>query len=228
MASNVAPLAPGVVRVTFTGQYGNATSIMNRLFFVFTGSMNQANATSIATTAANAWNEFMSVNLSTTYTIGTITVTDLGSASGANVEHPAGLVGTLPAADFLPASTCICISGLIGRRYRGGKPRWYQTGMHQSSLQDNQTFTAAAVTTWEAALTGLAGSIEGVATTGGTVGNNVNLSLVDGYTWTEYVTSSGKVNYRKDPVYRESAVTDQIEVWVPRPRVSTQRKRGVN
>lgn len=228
MASNVAPLAPGVLRVQFLQQYGNATTIMNRLFFAFTGSINQANATTIATAAANGWEIGMGQALSTTYELQTITVTDLGSAAGANVEHPVGLFGLTAAADFLPASTCMCMSGLIGRRYRGGKPRWYQTGFHQSSLQDNQTFTAAAVASWQSNITELAGSIEGVATTGGTVGNNVNLSLVDGYVWNEYTTSSGKVNYRKDPVYRTSPVVDQIEAWIPRARVSSQRKRGVN
>lgn len=228
MASNVAPLAPGVVRVQFLQQYGSATSIMNRLFFSFTGSMNQANATAIASAAASGWANGFSALLSTTYELQTITVTDLGSAAGANVEHPVGVFGTLAAADFLPASTCMCISGLIGRRYRGGKPRWYQTGLHQSSLLDNQTFTSAAVNSFEAGLTALAGFIEGIATTGGTVGNNINLSLVEGYKWVPYETSSGNTNYRKDPVYRASPVIDQIEAWVPRPRVSSQRKRGVN
>lgn len=228
MASNVAPLAPGVVRVQFLQQYGNASNIMNRLFYSFTGSINQANATSIATAAAGGWQSGMAQGLSTTYELLTVTVTDLGSAAGANVEHPVALPGVVAAADFLPAATCMCISGLIGRRYRGGKPRWYQTGFHQTALQDNQTFTAGAISTWEAYMTTLAGSVEGVATTGGTVTNNVNLSLVDGYKWVPYETSSGNTNYRKDPVYRASPVIDQIEAWVPRPRVSSQRKRGVN
>lgn len=228
MASNVAPLAPGVLRVQFLQQYGNATSIMNRLFYSFTGSINQANATAIATAAAVGWENGFQPLLSTTYELQSITVTDLGSAAGANVEHPVGVFGVMAAADYLPASTCMCISGLIGRRYRGGKPRWYQTGLHQTSLQDNQTFTSTAVSTFEAALTLLAAQVEGVATTGGTVGNNVNLSLVDGYKWVPYETSSGNTNYRKDPVYRTTPVVDQIEGWIPRPRVSSQRKRGVN
>jgi hypothetical protein len=216
------------VRVTFVQHYGIATNIYNRFFYSFTGSMNTANATSIATTAVQNWESAIASLLSTTYGLDKVIVTDLGSASGAQVEHPAGVFGSAAAADFLPASTCMCISGVIGRRYRGGKPRWYQTGHHQSSLQDNQTFTGTAVSTWEAAITELAAGQEGLATTGGTVGNNINLSLVDGYQWVEYTTSSGKVNYRKDPIYRATAVEDQIIAWIPLPRVSSQRKRGVN
>lgn len=226
--ANVAPFAPNVLRVTFNQHYGIATTIMNRLFYTFTGTLNAQVALNLATGVAANWGSDIAPLLSTTYELDTITITDMGSATGLQYVHPAALPGTQPAADFLPASTCMCMTGTISRRYRGGKPRWYQTGMHQSSLQDNQTFTATAVGQWEAAMQALAASIKGTGTNGGTVTDNVNLSLVEGYTWTEYTTASGKVNYRKDPIYRTSALTDVIYPWVPLARVSNQRKRGVN
>lgn len=226
--SNIAPFAPGVVRIRFNANYGNATNIMNRLFFTFTGQLDQTSGSALANTAQAGWNSNMAPILSTTYILDSITVTDLGSATGTQIEHPVGLPGHLAAADFLPANTNMCITGLINRRYRGGKPRWYQCGLHQPDLLDNQTFTSTAVGNWEAAMQEMVIAIKGFATTGGTVTNNVNLSLVEGYTWTEYTTSSGKTNYRKDMVYRTSAVTDVINAWTPLIRVSTQRKRGVN
>jgi hypothetical protein len=226
--ANVAPVAPGVVRVTLIQNYGIATTIMNRFFYSFTGQMSITAATSLAEAVQGEWNAAMAPLLSTTYTVDTITVTDLSSDTGVQLEFPAGNSGILAAADFLPATVCMVLTGIISRRYRGGKPRWYQTGHHQASLQDNQTFTSGAVGSFQTAINNVAKSAIGVVTTGGTVTNNVNLSLVDGYQWTEYTTSSGKLNYRKDPIYRANAVTDVISSWQARPRTSTQRKRGVN
>lgn len=228
MASNIAPLAPGVLKCTFNQQYGNANSIMNRLFYTFSGTLALADGVALATVLGSAWETYIGPLVSTNYELLNITVTDLGSASGEQVVHPLDLVGITPTTGFLPAQTCMCLNGTINRRYRGGKPRWYQTGHNEAGLSDNQHFTANYVGNWQAAFLELATTPIGHAVTGGVVQNNVNLSLVEGYTWTEYTTSSGKVNYRKDPVYRTSAQTDIITNWTPLARISSQRKRGVN
>lgn len=226
--ANVAPAAPGVMRVAFNQTYGNAVNVMNRLFFTFSGTLDQTTAGIIAAHFETVWVGSVAPLVSTTYSLDSITVTDLGSTSGTQVDHPAANLGTLAAADFLPATTCMCITGLISRRYRGGKPRWYQTGHHQSGLQDNQHFTSTSINSWEAAINVLAEPNTVPPTNGGVVQNNINLSLVEGYSWTEYTTSSGKINYRKDPIYRAVPVHDIINAWVPLARVSSQRKRGVN
>jgi hypothetical protein len=226
--ANVAPTPHNVLRVRFNAVYGNASNIMNRLFYTYTGVIDAPTATGIATTLNNSWTTHIAPLVSTTYILDTITVTDLGSNTGVQIDHPSGVAGSEPAADFLPATTCMLFVAQIGRRYRGGKPRWYQTGQHQASLQDNQTWNTTLLGNWETAFNALASAGKGLTTNGGTTTDNVNLSLVEGYTWTEYTTSSGNVNYRKDPTYRTEAVTDIISDWQGNPRVSNQRKRGVN
>lgn len=226
--SNVPPLATNVVKVMFTANYGIASNIMNRLFYTFTGTIDIAAATNIATAMRNGWVTEMVPLLSTTYILDTVTVTDLGSDSGVQVVHPSGDAGSTAAADFLPAQTAMCFTAAIGRRYRGGKPRWYQAGLHQAHLQDNQNFTATAVGNFTAAFNLLAKYAVGEPVNGGTVTNNVNLSLVDGYTWRETTTASGNTKWTKDPIYRAQAHTDPIIDWGANTRVSNQRKRGVN
>lgn len=226
--ANVAPLASQVLKVTFNQSYGAANNIMNRLFYTFTGTLDTSTANQLASHMGTVWNTDFAPFLSTTYELISVQVTDLGSASGTQVDLPTNWFGTEAAADYLPATTCMCLTAIIPRRYRGGKPRWYQTGHHQVSLADNQHFTTTAIGNFEAAINALASGAKGQVTNGGTVTNNVNLSLVEGYTWVPYTTSSGKTNYRKDPIYRNSAVTDVISVWTANARVSSQRKRGVN
>jgi hypothetical protein len=226
--ANVAPFVPNVLKLTFNQHFGNATNIMNRLFFSFTGTLNEQTALNIATGAAAAWDSDFAPLLSTTYVLDTVVVTDMGSATGLQYTHPAALAGGLAAADYLPAQTSMCLTGVIQRRYRGGKPRWYQSGHHQTSLQDNQTFSALAIGQWEAAMVELIAAVKQATTVGGTITNNVSVSLVSGSTWTEYTTAGGKINYRQDPIYRTEALIDTVSIWSPLARVSNQRKRGKN
>lgn len=228
IVANVAPNAPNVLRVTYIQNYGAAVNIYNRGFYTFTGSVDSTVATTVANLCNTAWTQHISPLVSTTYVLDTVVVTDLTSPGAVQEVLPSGAAGSLPAADFLAAGTCMMFTATINRRYRGGKPRWYQTGQHQASLQDNQTWASTPLGNWVAGFNLFMKGPVGAVTNGGTVTGNVNLSLVQGYTWVEYTTSSGKTNYRKDPVYRASAVTDPIIDWKGAPRVASQRKRNVN
>jgi hypothetical protein len=226
--TNVAPLAPGVLKIQYVMQIGPATNVQNRWFFQFTGILDQVAASNLAGKAQSSWGTNIGPLVTQHTTLEQVIVTDLGSASGTQVVHIAGTAGTIPVTGFLPAQTCLMLTAQISRRYRGGKPRWYQSGLDQSQMQDDQNWTNTVVSNYETAFFNMNQDLAGFATNGGQVTHNINLSLVAGYSWTEYTTSSGKTNYRRDPVYRASPQEDVVISWIAAPRISNQRKRGVN
>jgi len=228
MATNVKPFAPGYCEIRYNQIYGGATNVTNRWFFKFTGAMDVTAAGAIAAKATTEWNAMMAPCVNTHLSLLSTKVTDLGSASGAVNEDLTGSAGTKPITDFLPATSCIVSHGFITRRYRGGKPRWYQAGLNQSDLFDNQHFTSAFVTQIETALANMIIALRTFTTGAVTMGDCYNLSFVKGYTWTEYTTSSGNTNYRKDMTYRSEVQPDMITNYVTSPVIATQRKRGVN
>jgi hypothetical protein len=228
MADNVKPFAPGHFEVKFLQLYGGATNIWNRMFFAFSGTMQQADADAIASTATTAWANSVAPYVNAHLTLENVLVTDLGSATGVQGGHDAPQTGVIPIAGFLPAKDCVVAHGTINRRYRGGKPRWYQSGFVQADLQDNQTWNAATIGNVEAGMYELMDAIRKFTSTDVQVSDCVSISYVNGYSWVEYTTSSGKINYRKDPVYRATPVYDVISTWLVNPTVASQRKRGTN
>lgn len=228
MATNVAPAAPGVIKVQFQCNIGPTSNVINRLFYKFTGTIDSTYAQSLATAADQAWNTHISPYVTQHVVMQTVTVTDLIGPNGVVYELVSTSVGTITPTGFLPTTTCAMSAGVISRRYRGGKPRWYQSGFTQADLQDNQHWSQTFLTAYNAGFNSFASQLIGHATNGGTVTDNINLSLVDGYTWTEYTTASGKVNYRKDPIYRSAPVEDRISTWNVRPVIATQRRRSTN
>jgi len=226
--ANVKPFAPGYCEVKLQQTYGGATNIWNRMFFRFSGTMGVADALSIAQTATTKWTQYMAPLLNAHLNLIATSCTDLGSASGATNTDLTGGVGTVPITGFLPAKDCMVSHGYITRRYRGGKPRWYQSGFTQADLLDNQHWTSTALSNWETAITEWATDMGKYGSATVNMTGNYNLSFVNGYSWVPYTTSSGKENYRKDPVYRDSVQPDIISNWVTSPVVASQRKRGVN
>jgi hypothetical protein len=228
MATNVAPFAPQTLKLEFSQTIGPATNVQNRLFYSFSGTVATTDCAAIAQSAYTAFIAQMAPLLGQHWTLHGVTCTDLGASNGAVGDYLLLTPGSESGTYFVPAGTCMVLHAGINRRYRGGKPRWFQSGFTQPNLSDDQTWNTTFVGEVEAAFNTFVTGLKGHVTNGGQLTNNVNLSLVDGYQWTEYTTSSGKINYRKDPIYRAQAVTDIIQDWSASIKVGSQRRRNVN
>jgi len=225
---NVAPDAPGVLKVEYHQTLGAATNIINRMFYSFTGTLTPSGAGNIASTVNGYWAASLSPHLTAHHSLVNVKVTDLGSPQGAVGEVVGTAVGTIPIAGYLPAKDCVVNHATINRRYRGGKPRWYQSGFTQSNLMDNQHWDTTFIGTWEAAFNTFAKDLLSYSGGGVTMTNMVNLSLVEGYTWVQRTLPSGNVKWEKVPTYRPTAHTDIISDWVADVQVGSQRRRGTN
>jgi hypothetical protein len=222
---NIKPFAPGVYEMQFVQTYGEDTNVRNRLFFTFTGTMGQTEAGALASNGAAIWQSDLVSQLVSQLVLTEVTVTDLGSAGGSTGVFTTSHAGTGVVSNPLPASTCFMLHGSVNRRYRGGKPRWYQSGGLTTSLADEQTWTTAYVTAFNGAFHSFVSTLAGFATGAVVTTNNVNLSYVDGHTWTVITLPSGQVNYRRDPTYRTAPVEDVIQAWAGQPRIAHQRRR---
>lgn len=78
----------------------------------------------VATLFASSWNTYMCPYLHTSYSLTSVVVQDLTSATAAQGSWSGSHAGT-DASAVAPLSVCAVISWTIARRYRGGKPRTY-------------------------------------------------------------------------------------------------------
>lgn len=225
MATNVKPFAPGVMEYKFGQTLGEDVNIFNRLFFTFTGTMGTTDAQSIALVGGTSWTNWMRPNITPGLILTSVTVTDLSSAAGVVGVQAENQPGTGQSTGALPANCCIMMRASPSRRYRGGKPRWYQSGTVDGMLADPQTWTTGTVAQWDTSFNGFIGELGGA--TSGTVAlvHNVNLSYVEGHTWTPVTTAGGVTNYRRDPVYRAAVQTDLLSQWTTYGKVASQRRR---
>jgi len=217
-----------VLKLQLNQTYGGATNLVNRLFFSFSGNLDEASALSIATLASNNWSADLGAHLTSHLSLDSVEVLDMGSPTGNQVTVTAGHLGTLPSTDYSPALAVVNNVGSVARRYRGGKPRFSQSGFPASAMADNQHWNGTALSSWSSNFNGYVVAIVGHGTNGGQVISCVNLSLVQGYTWKEIPLSNGGIKYEKVPTYRTTPVTDQIQSWVAKSQIGSQRRRGVN
>jgi len=134
------PDANKVLKVQFLGTYGTAPWA-NVMHMRYTGSApTNSECNTIATDLANIyWNDFKA-ELSSDVHLTDAVVTDLTSSTAAVGTFTGDLQMTGTNADNMNAGVAICLSWKIHRRYRGGHPRTYLTGMESSKLTNTQHF----------------------------------------------------------------------------------------
>lgn len=134
-----------VINQTLAGQ-----PIINVLHAAKTNSSpwTQAQADTFVNAMRASWVTNVLAKQSKDITLGAIVGTDLTNITGvvATSTAPDAPGGTF--AGSLPANAAMCISWPIARHYRGGHPRTYLAGMNQSDVQNANTWTPAAVTSY--------------------------------------------------------------------------------
>jgi hypothetical protein len=215
--------SPGkVIRVTWTFTDGSDTDVLNRQYYSYSGSVSATDATAVATTLGNGWLGAMAPLVTTNFILQDITVTDLATATGTEVNTPMSHAGT-NVGTKLPSSTCFVVSGLIARRYRGGHPRYYITGFPESDLANSNTWASASQTAilsaWQSTVTDL---VTGPPADMGIVGP-VNVGYYSGFTSIQNPITK---RYRNVPTLLTTPHVDPITSWRANPKVASQRRRN--
>lgn len=218
------PLPPvaKMLRVDLVQSFGTDTNIRNRLFFLYSGAgPSTSDLTTLATTIANAWSANISPQISGGHTLTGINITDLTSATGAQVITAQNKPGTINTGSALSASTSAIVKFKIARRYRGGHPRFYLSGQVSGNVQSPQQLTSAYQSGLATAFGVFIAAIETSPPTNiGTLVHE-NVSYFSGFQNKTY--PSGRT--RPVPVLRGSPLTDLVQSYSVNPRVGNQRRR---
>lgn len=133
------PPADHILKVQTAGTYG-VTNWANVWYCQYAGTdPTPANLTTVADAIRSAWSVDLRALSVPTYKLETITLTDLHKDTGNSVAATVSEPGTSTGVG-LSAQVSMCVSKIIGRRYRGGHPRWYVGGIGDANILDQQNF----------------------------------------------------------------------------------------
>ena len=217
------PAVDQVARITFQQTLGEDTNINNRVFFSFTGAMTAPIAIAVAGQAASAWNTHMAPPLSSSLVLIGVECLDLTADSpgdGSVIVAHAGADDNAA----LPAQVTFTYAGLVSRRYRGGKPRFYQSGLTVDRTLDEQQWSDATVVTFGAAFAAMLAEIVGYTSGAVTITAGVNVSYYSGFTSVENPITH---RWRNIPTLRITPVVDVINAWNADQRMGSQRRRRI-
>jgi hypothetical protein len=119
---------PNVARLVFNGAL-HGQSVVNT-FHVRrpTGGWPVTSLAAVATLARAAFAARFIPLVTNAYVLSTVTATDLSSDTGEVADATGSTPGTSTGTS-LPPNVALCVSWLIGRHYRGGRPRMYFGGL---------------------------------------------------------------------------------------------------
>lgn len=217
------PPVPNVIKLQLKFSIGADQSAMNVFYFRYTGGPpSSTDLNNFAASAANAYGTSMGPDMSNTVTLIESIATDMNSASGqqgsANVAH----TGADTTAE-LAADTCVVMNHVIGRRYRGGKPRHYLLLGTSQRLQSPTLWGSSWINGVTASFGTWLSSIVGNVFGGFTITAFVNVSYYLGYTQQPYGTPT---KYRQVPTLRPGGpVIDVITSSAASSIPGSQRRR---
>lgn len=209
------PVVPGVVKLIFSTLRGDSP-VENIMHIAYTGTAPDAATlgTYLTGSVAPAANTIIDSEGSTNLTGVQVEAIDLASDIGASQIEALSATGTRTG-DFAPSSACVCISGTINRRYRGGHPRNYW------SFGTAGTYETGSSKLWDS------GFIAAVQTAFDTFSNAIQAVDVGA---TSFTTLSNVSYYDRTlnptpPYRRTDPQVDTITGWTVKQRICSQRRR---
>lgn len=202
------PVVANVLKAQQGWHVGNNIRAENVLHFQYSGG--PPTATACAALAADIQAAFVTAWKTLTHpsnSIGTCTVTDIASTTGAQGTGGAVTAGTLTSSHELTASAAFVMNHQIARRYRGGKPRTYLPVYASEELLTPGTWTATNVT--------------GGASAWSTMMTTILSSSSGGVTLTAFVC----VSYFTGGSLRGTPLVEVVQQSVGRTTVGSQRRR---
>lgn len=179
----------------------------NILHFKYQGPQGSAaELVTLAHSIATAWGSDLMPNFSNEVDLVAVKLTDLTSDTAPVGLYETAIPGTI-SSHPLPMNVALVLSHSIARRYRGGHPRTYLTGMPWADLSDNNLWPSGVISS---ALGGFTTFISAV-------------QALSSAAWTPLLFSN--VSYYTGKTRRVVPVVDTINATVAHPRVCTQRRR---
>lgn len=216
------PNVPQTVRIDLTHTEAGDPGLSNRTFFRYSGTAPSAtDLNTMANDLAALWPTALGVLVGTDIALIGITITDLtsptanrgiwtGSHDGSRSGNPVGI------------NTCALLNFTINRRYRGGKPRTYNPWGTETDLDTPQTWASAFIAAAHAGWTTWVNAINGLASGGTILGDQVNVSYYEDFA--SYQNPVTK-RWKNVPTPRTTAVTDTVTGYALNPRLGSQRRR---
>lgn len=217
------PTVANVIRVDFHQQLGEDLGIQNRYFWHHGGS--GLTSADLLTWIGHAHTDFgpYAALLSADWELVSMSMTDLGSLSGPHAEAAVGLGGSV-AGISEPAEVAFVHDFDISRRYRGGKPKWFQSGIPTGHLISEQRWDPTFATNLTGAFVSSLAAFNGHAPASASPGATAAVSYFSGFT---VVLSPTTGRARNVPTLRVTPVVDDVNTIHPNPRPASQRRRGL-
>lgn len=220
------PDVPAVARIGWHQQIGEDAKAVNRIYVGYSGgTASEAFITALANTAAAAWANHLEPSLGTFHTLLFTQATDLSSDVGATFTNVVTATGT-DAGDPLAAGTAMRFKWQVIRRWRGGHPGMYLSGLVEDRLADAQTWSLATVNEFGADWTQVESAILSMGVVGGNAPTGiVSVSYYNGF---DVVISPTTGRARNVPKLRVGGPrVDQLTNFEIDTHVSSQRRRNL-
>jgi hypothetical protein len=216
------PAVSKVVRVDFHMADAGDLNVQNREFFRYSGALSWADAATWLHNIQVAWNVLIHANCSTAFSTVYAELTDLTSTSAPQVTDATTTSG-VSATARLPLGTAMVIRKEIARRYRGGHPRVYLSGLVAAYLatatQWDPASLASVVSAYNTFITAATANTNPAAI--GTI-DHVNVSYFSGFT--NHTFPSGRT--KAIPTPRVTPLVDLIIGTAGNPAPASQRRRN--
>lgn len=219
------PAVAQVAKLVFRYLLGEDSNVLNRLFVEYTPTtfLSDALALSLAEAAGAAWGSHIAPLVGNHMTLESVEATDLSAGSGAQAVADFSTAGGVSEAANVPAEACMVIKFIPDKLYRGGHPRWYQSGLAAPDLQDEQTWTTAALNAWGTGFTNFVNAI--LAWTSG--GNTLTGQVCPQYYHGNLVVTdlAGYAHNQPQKVLHPNVLN--ISSITTNPKVGSQRRRSL-
>lgn len=219
----VLPPVPKAVRLDLFQTFGADARVRDRIFCTYAGTFAAADMTTLALNTRNGWNTNIAPLLVNQHQLTSVIATDLTNNTNAQGTNSTVSQGTNVGVT-LPAGVAAVIRLRIGRRYRGGHPRFYLCGLPQADLNNASAWSAAAIT---AIQSGFANFINAALVTLTTMGalTHVNVHYFKGFNSVQNPITRRWHNIPTlDPL---GPTTDVVNSYVVNPAPGAQRRRNL-
>lgn len=216
------PSVPKVIRVDAFQTVGANAAVRNRFFLQYSGSLSNADLTTVLNTISTAWLNNLDANMyGSINTLTQLQGTDLSTSASPQVVVAASRVG-VGNAPFLPNGAAVVLKFKTARRYRGGHPRFYACGIGSVSVTNGDQIVASSVTQFANAMSAfIAACVLAPPAAVGTL-IHVNVSFFAGFTNRTF--ASGRIHPIATP--RVTPLVDAVIGYSCNPRVASQRRRN--
>ena len=216
------PTVPNVLRVDWLWSDASDVNVQTRHFFRYSGpAPTSAQCVSFAADIYGLMAAMAGQWGAGTELIG-CKVEDLSSHTGGVGEHAQVTNGTRTGG-ILSAGTAVLTNYIVGRRYRGGKPRSYWPMFTSTDLSGRQTWNGTAETNLDSDLSTFFAGVIGLTQGSTTITGHVNVSYYSGFT---VVTNPVTGRARNVPTLRGTPLVDDILSYATSGRPSSQRRRN--